>query len=151
MDFPLNSRIYMNGRYILTILFLSIICFSSDLYACKCQPKGSVDQEFGKHDVVFLGQVLEVKSAGFLRPGFNLVRFMPMKVYKGKGHLPNPEIITIFTPETENECGTVFNRSIDYIVYASGNPAFLRVDSCSLTDIQENSKAVLIQLEKISK
>jgi hypothetical protein len=135
----------------LSILSLSLIINLSDVYACKCKPKASLEKEFDNHDAVFLGQVTEFKSAGLIRPGFNIVRFEPTKIYKGKRHLPNLGIITIFTPDIEKDCGLTFTKGSDYVVFASGNPAFLRVDSCSLSNIQEKSKETLIKLETLSK
>jgi hypothetical protein len=141
----------MSRTIIYFLVFLSIVMPVSVSAACKCPQKGGVKAEFDKHDVVFLGQVLNSKAAGLIRPGFTLVTFMPIKIYKGNRLLPNPEVITIFTPDTPGECGLTFSKRIDYVVFASGKPAFLRSDSCTRTDIQENSKAMLIELEKLKK
>jgi hypothetical protein len=133
------------------LLFLSFFIFPVESFACRCSPKGNLNDEVNRYDLVFLGQVVEVKSAGLIRSGSTLVRLIPMKIYKGKELMPNLDIVTIFTPETTKDCGINFSKNIDYLIFAKGNPAFMLVDSCSLTDIQEKSKERLIELEKLIK
>lgn len=124
---------------------------TSQAIACSCPPKGVLKAEVDKNDVVFIGQVSEVVNVGALRPGYQMVRFLPMKKYKGKELLVNPEKISVFTPDSPTKCGVKFSRQIDYLVFASGSPAFLKVTSCSLTDIQENHKESQRQLEEMFK
>ncbi|HMO17627.1 MAG TPA: hypothetical protein PKA63_05385 [Oligoflexia bacterium] len=134
-----------------TLFVLLTGVLNTEVFACRCQPKGSLNDQVSRHDVVFLGQVTEVRSAGGLRPGFKLVRFMPIKRYKGVDLLPNHESITIFTPEDPANCGINFSKRIDYIVFAKGPPAFLQTSSCSMTNIQENMNLEQLELEKLIK
>jgi hypothetical protein len=139
------------SRIILILVSAVLFGYPPELFACSCPAKGTVEQEFNKSDVVFLAQVAEKKSAGIIRPGYTKVRFIPMKVYKGRDLLPNQEAFTVFTPDSEKNCELNFSNRIDYIVFAKGNPAFLKVTSCSLTDIQEKSKSTQIELERLIK
>jgi hypothetical protein len=138
-------------RFIFIFLLVILFGYSPELFACSCPAKGTIDKEFNKSDVVFLGQVVEKKSAGIIRPGYTKIRFIPMKVYKGMDLLPNQDSFTVFTPDSEKNCGLNFSNRIDYIVFAKGNPAFLKVISCSLTDIQDKSKTTQKELERLIK
>lgn len=145
---PRNLLVFI-GTYISCVIVCVAVVFSSEASACPCAKRGTLESDIAKHDVIFVGQVMDIKPAGLLRPGYNLVRFMPMKTYKGKNLMPNLESVTVFTPDTEKECGISFNKRIDYVVFASGNPAFLKVNNCTRTDVQENAKAMLVEMEKI--
>lgn len=141
-------RIPMRKHKILVLTIFSICMAASSVWACNCKKAGSIQQEFKEHDAIFLGMVLEVKPAGAIRPGYTLVRFRPIKRYKGSGLLPNPDVVTVFTPDNKNGCGMKFNKRIDYLVFAKGNPAFLVVDSCSSSGVQEDKKKELQFLEE---
>ena len=129
---------------------LTIMMLSSQVLAeCKCGKVKSTDEAFKSSDVVFLGQVATVNNSNILHPDYKVVKVAIVSPYKGVEILPATEYVTIFTKK--DDCGINFAALSDYLIFASGDPAFLTTSTCQLTDIQEKSKEKLIRVDALSR
>ena len=117
---------------------------------CKCPKVLTTTEAFNQNSLVFLGQVISVEKASAIRPNYNIVKMILTKSYKGEDLLPKTDYVVIYTPDKEKECGVQFARQSDYIVFANGNPAFMKTNSCSLTGIQETKKAEQAKLDELA-
>jgi hypothetical protein len=115
---------------------------------CVCPPKKTVEAEFASSSVVFLGQVAEVKPKFPLHRDHMFIKLRVMKKFKGTENLPRKENAVIFTPAATDPCSVKFVKDNDYIIFAKGNPAFLKTSACDLTGMQEERVKELIELEK---
>jgi hypothetical protein len=132
------------------LIFLSIAFLSSQVLAeCKCGKFKSTDEAFKSSDVVFLGQVVTVTNSNILHPDYKVAKVAIVSPYKGVEILPATEYVTVFTKK--DDCGVNFAALSDYLIFASGDPAFLTTSTCQLTDIQEKSKERLIRVDALSR
>ncbi len=118
---------------------------------CKCPKLPTVTDAFNQSQIVFLGQVVTVEQASAIRPNYNVVKLIMTKPYKGADLLPPTDYVVVFTPDKEKDCGVSFSKQSDYLVFASGNPAFLKTSLCNLTEIQESRKAEQMKLDELVK
>lgn len=146
---------FSNFTRILAILSVVLISISiGEVQAegkCNCPPKPNIAADLKKSSVVFLGQVVEVRPQFPLHVGHYYIRFLPMKRFKGLENYPNPENIVVYAPISSDPCSFRFIKGNDYLVFADGNPAFLKTNSCSNTGIQEDRSQEIFELNNITK
>ena len=100
--------------------------------ACPCGEKKSIADEFASASLVFVGRV-EYTSEHPLKPGETQVKLYVIQRIKGFEEVFS-ENVTVYTPKEEEKCSYPFAGGLDYLVYASGNPAHLKATSCSRTE-----------------
>lgn len=135
------------------LILVCIFTFHSEVFAndkCVCPPKSNLASEFKRNSVVFLGQVVEVRPQFPLHNNYYYVRFLPMKKFKGTENYPNSENVVVYAPVSEDPCTFRFIKGNDYLVFAEGNPAFLKADSCSFTGLQEDRGQEILELNKLT-
>ncbi len=54
--------------------------------------------------------------------------------------------VLVYTPLDYEYCGFKFSDGMDYLVFATGNPAHFKTTSCSKTDVLDN---VLTDVQKL--
>jgi hypothetical protein len=118
---------------------------------CKCPKLPTVNDAYNQSPIIFLGQVVSVEQASAIRPNYNVVKLIMTKSYKGTELLPQTDYVVVYTPDKEKDCGVSFSKQSDYLVFASGNPAFLKTTLCNLTEIQESRKAEQMKLDELIK
>ena len=140
-------RAYRFVFFLATIIFLwPFTSIAAD--KCNCPPKRSLDVELDLSNLAFVGQVVEIRQKFPLHPGFAYVRFLPMKKYKGFDVYPKEESVIVFMPAASEACTINFIKGNDYLVFAKGNPAFLKTNACDLTGLQEDRAPMIITLDK---
>lgn len=106
----------------LYVLFLIIIqCYLC--LACTCIGKKSVNEEFSKADVVFVGKILSrnnfLVEDSSLPIGYKMykVRYKVLNVTLFKGNVKQ-DTIQIITGLGGGDCGVEFKIGCDYIIYS---------------------------------
>ncbi len=117
---------------------------------CSCPKKPELEEAYADSAVVFLGQV-ENQEDSVLRPEFIEVRLAVQRKFKWMSELASSQSIVVYTPSEQGRCGYTFQNGFDYLVFAKGNPAYLRVDSCSRTNVIENSQLDREKLQRLIK
>jgi hypothetical protein len=120
------------------MLGLISAAWTTPAFACPCGDKPPISNARDSASLVFLGRITGVTPSSF-REGFNEVQVEVIKMIKA-GEEEWGREITIYTPNLSGKCGFSFIAQLDYIIYAEGNPAFLRVTSCSRTTMFDTSK-----------
>ena len=141
----------------LFIFFLSNLAFAADKdkevkseQKCFCPHAKSVTSDFERSSVVFKGQVVETKPKYPLHEGYAYVRFLVLKKYKGFENLPSQESVVMFTQFGSEPCGVKFIKGNDYIVFAKGNPGFLKTSTCDVSGLLEDRTKEVLELEKLT-
>jgi hypothetical protein len=116
---------------------------------CVCPQKRTVEAEYDSSQMVFIGQVAEVKPKFPLHKDHMYVKLRVMKKFKGFENTPKKEVLVMFTPVNSDPCSVKFVKDNDYLIFAKGNPAFLKTTLCDLSGMQEERAKELIELEKI--
>ena len=117
---------------------------------CSCPKKPELEESYADSSVVFLGQV-ENQEDSVVRPEYIEVRLAVQRKFKWLNELSGSQSIVVYTPPEQAKCGYPFQNGFDYLVFAKGNPAFLRVDSCSRTNVVENSQLDREKLQRLMK
>lgn len=106
---------------------------------CSCKEVPSVAAAFAASEIVIVGQADQV-GVSSLKKDFLEVRLRISRVYKGfDGRPVQPEQVAVYTPIGESKCGYSFLRGMDYLVYATGNPAFYQTTRCNRTTMLESA------------
>lgn len=116
---------------------------------CSCPQKRSIAEELSSANVVFVGQVIELRPRFPLHEGYTYVRFLPQKKYKGFDTYPNKDSIVVFNPEPTDPCFMKFIKGNDYLVFANGNPGYLKTSNCGHTGLQEDRTKEITELDKL--
>ena len=112
--------------------------------ACTCDPKPDIEQALEQSSVVFVGQV-KSKVENPLKKEQWEVKFSVSRKLKGFEEVPGNQVL-IYTPKDHEYCGYKFQDGLDYVVYATGNPAHLQTTSCMRTEILDK---VLTDVHKL--
>ena len=126
---------------------IALLCTPSLSCACSCAEPAGLDDAFSTATSVFSGRVTSIRKSA-LRKGQNEIQFSIMKAYKGAILDDNLDQIMIYTPDSEERCQYDFQREQDYLVFASGNPAYLKVEKCGRTGQIESVMADIDALDK---
>ena len=135
--------------YLTTLSLISLLLPSTVFADCKCGKAKTTDESYKSSDMVFLGQVVSVDKASAIHEGHKVIKLMITVPYKGTDLLPATEYVTVFSED--GPCGVEFVRQSDYLIFAKGQPAFLKTSVCDLTEIQETSREKQVRVEKLSK
>ncbi len=108
-------------------------------FSCDCPAQPSFDDALAKSSVVFLGRVEEIGTSGY-KKGFVQIKLFAIKKFKGFEELPTNDIVVMYTPAGQEQCGYKFQNGFEYIIYATGNPAFLQTGACSRTEVLEKAQ-----------
>ncbi len=136
------KKLTNNFSLVLVSLLLASFFFiaPSAALACSCGEKASVEESLKDSSLVFVGRVLDQRETAF-KPNHTEVRFTVFKKYKGFEEMPkSAEYVVVYSPREESTCGYKFNNGFEYLVFATGSPAFLKVDLCSRTDVLESAQ-----------
>jgi hypothetical protein len=135
-------------RLLIVVVFLSLgICSNVNAAgACSCKGQPQLEEALARSSVVFIGRVESQKDSS-LRPGYRQIRIAVLRKFKWLDDLTKLEYVVLFTPKESALCGFSFQNGFDYLVFAHGNPAFLKTDSCSRTEVLD--KALLDQQKLI--
>lgn len=115
---------------------------------CKCPGKPALKAAFDAASIVFVGRVEEQRLTP-LKPGFKEIRVTVLTLFKDDEELRRDTLV-FYTPETEEACGYNFQPGFEYVIYASGNPAFYKSSACDRTEVLENASVDLHYLQKLS-
>lgn len=143
---PLNSGKSRKQSGLLVTFFLSILLSYPNLAAaCSCLPPEEPVQELRKSDVVFVGNVERVGSDPF-KPGLKEISLKLSRSLKGLEDLGVGDNVVIYTSRDSASCGYDFAKNIDYLVYATGSRARLKVSLCSRTSYFDTSRKEVKEL-----
>ncbi len=138
---PLSRR--DSYRALTALILLSIVFLlsaPSAALACSCSEKPSLEDSLKNSSLIFVGRVLDQRETAF-KPNHTEVRFTVFKKFKGFEEIPkSAEYVVVYTPREESLCGYSFSNGFEYLVFATGSPAFLKVNLCSRTDVLENAQ-----------
>lgn len=133
--------------YSFSILFLFL--FFQNIFACSCEFKSSVYQEFDEHPVVFVGKIIasEDKYIGGFYYYEKLYRFQVIKNYKGAF---DKEIIASVG---ENSSSCYFELSVGetYLIYAYTSGSNYMVSPCATTATIDSAKDQIYFIEEYLK
>jgi len=105
--------------------------------ACSCEAKPDLDQALEEASVVFVGQV-KTKIQNPLKKEQWEVKFAVSRKLKGFEEVPG-SIVLVYTPEDYEYCGYKFQEGLDYLVFATGNPAHFQTTSCMRTELLDKA------------
>ncbi len=111
---------------------------------CTCPTKPSLEDALDKSSLVFVGQVKDL-SVSPLKPDHTQIKFSVNRKLKGFDEVAGNSVL-VYSPKTLESCGIAFTEGMDYLVFASGNPAFFQTTSCSLTDVLDR---VLVDVHRL--
>ena len=135
--------IHLQTRRLLLVLCTAALSTFFPLQAalaCSCAEKPTLEQTVKDSTLIFVGRVLEQRETAH-KPDYTEIRFTVLKKFKGFEEVPkSADYVVIYTPNQESLCGYAFSNGFEYLVFASGKPAFLKVDLCSRTDVLENAQ-----------
>jgi hypothetical protein len=115
---------------------------------CNCELLKSIEAAYSSSDLVISGRVTEVKSCP-VKKGYSKVLVQTFRKLKGGDELFG-DTVTIYTPEEDAKCGYGFAPSNEYLIYATGSPAFFKTTKCSRTTFLETSLKEVSTLSKLS-
>lgn len=115
---------------------------------CSCETKSNVEKAFQESSTVFVGRVEQIIESP-LRPEMYEVKFVLLTNYKGDD--TEGRFRVVYTPLTEALCGYAFTPGQEYVVYATGNPAYYKTNSCTRTAILDLTRDDLGKLSDLSK
>jgi hypothetical protein len=107
---------------------LIFLAFPATAFACRCFTGMTLDQQMQSHDVVFAGQVSEIRQS--LSGEDVQVTFLVTS--RIKGHLGN--IAKVSIPGDPAACGYVrpfFQKHNIYVVFTDTTPSGLETSRCS--------------------
>lgn len=113
-------------------------------WSCTCDPKPDLEQALAEASIVFVGQV-KSKIQNPLRKEQWEVKFTVSRKLKGFEEVPG-SIVLVYTPEDFEYCGYRFQEGLDYLVFATGNPAHFQTTSCMRTEVLDK---VLTDVHKL--
>jgi len=114
--------------------------------SCQCpEEKPSIEAAADLATVIVLGSVQDIKNDP-LKPGFNKVEIKPLRKVKGYEEF-SPSKIVIYTEK--GQCGFDFQVAGDYLIYANGSLAKLKVDRCGRTAYFVHSREELTKVDEL--
>ena len=144
---PHQFRLNPTAVWALAFAVSAILVAPQSSWACPCNNKPALKKAFDEAALVMVGRVLDQRSSP-LKPGFVEVKVTALQRFKDQEGFVQ-ETITFYTPESPSECGYSFQPGYEYLIFLSGNPAFLKSTNCSRTEVLENAQADVHRLAKI--
>lgn len=123
---------------VICVAFVLLMSAATEALACSCWQKSSVCNAFGNANAVFIGKVIEGKSAermsDMLKAGTRDLTFK-FKVSRGFVGAKVDQTIEVHTGFGFGDCGFPFEKGEEYIVYAyqSGDNKVLSTGICTRT------------------
>ena len=135
--------------YFFLALISMVIVDTCSAQTCSCTPTPDTKTVYNNSSVVFVGQVEKVEHSNY-RPGYNQITFRSLSVLKGEEEVLQDHLV-IYTKSSEQECGYPFYLGLDYVVYATGIPAFYQTDKCTRNILLDKALEELGHLKEIIK
>jgi hypothetical protein len=135
------------------LIFAAVVFFApagASAETCTCPKKPELEESQLQSSAVFVGRV-ETQEDSVLRPQFTQVRVVVLRKFKWLEEFATNQSVLVYTPKDEASCGFKFQNGFDYLIFAKGNPAFLRIDTCSRTQVMENAQLDLQRLMRTIK
>lgn len=114
---------------------------------CSCEERPALPKLLEQSSISFVGRVERLDNNP-RRPGFVEVTFTVLNRFKGFEEVKTQKVL-IYTPK-EGSCSYAFRIGLDYLVFASGTPANFKADTCSGTEILENSYTDIERLKRMT-
>ena len=114
--------------------------------SCSCPKKQELEEAYAQSSAVFIGRV-ELQEDTVLRPEYQQVRIVVLRKFKWPEELTSQSLV-LYTAKEEAKCGYKFQNGFDYLIFATGTPAFLRVDECSRTEVLEKAQGDQLKLQR---
>ena len=109
---------------------------------CTCPSPPSLESAYDSSSLVFVGKV-EDKHINPLKKGDYEVKFQVTRKLKGFEDLPTSNALVYTarenTPGKIGDCAFDFTVNGEYLVFASGTPAYLKTSACTRTAVLEKS------------
>lgn len=134
---------------LLALELLTIGFVPSEAFAeCKCPNKPNLKPAFDAASMVFVGRVEEQRQTP-LKPGFTEVKVTVLTRFKDDEELRR-DVLVFYTPDKAENCGYSFQPGFEYLIFASGNPAFYKSSACDRTEVIDNAQVDLHMLTKLT-
>ncbi|RRR75111.1 MAG: hypothetical protein EI684_05510 [Candidatus Viridilinea halotolerans] len=114
---------------IIMALLAALLVLPRAALACTCGPELSPLEAHAQATLVFVGRVSAMIGNPADEGASQLVTFEVQAFWKGE---EQPQV-TLLTPSASVNCGYVFERGSDYVVYANVVDNQLRTNSCMRT------------------
>lgn len=114
---------------------------------CVCDDKPALPKLLEKSTISFVGRV-EKTDNNPRRSGFTEVTFVVLNRFKGFDEVRTPKVL-VYTPKEES-CAYPFRVGLDYMVFASGTPAFFKTDSCSGSEVLESAYTDVERIKRMT-
>ena len=109
---------------------------------CTCPAPPSLEKAFDAATLVFVGRV-EDKRINPLKKGDYEIKFQVSRKLKGFEDLPTSNVLVYtakeIAPGKIGDCPFNFIVNGEYLVYATGAPAYLKTSSCARTALLDKS------------
>jgi hypothetical protein len=116
-------------RTVAFLIFLFLIPAAGE--ACNCVPTKSIKKEFRNSSSVFIGKVVSITPVNANIDSNNISQFrVVFELKKGFKNAWKKRMQVITT--TANDCGYVFEKDVEYLVYAVGG-LVLETNQCTRT------------------
>ncbi len=144
------KNMYTFKNRISIFLFLSIflamdVAAAQEPCQCPSKEKPSMAEAAEKATVIVMGNVQSVKDDP-LKPGFSKVEIKPIRKVKGYDEF-SPSKIVLYTEK--GGCGFDFQVAGDYLIYAEGSLAKLKVNKCGRTTYFDHARAELTKVDEL--
>ena len=133
---------------IILTLFFGLVDAAHAQKSCGCITP-EVKAAFHNSSLVLIGRVTKVVPSIY-KKGFDEISINPTAIFKGDEEIRQRSII-IYTKQKVEECGAELIPGFDYIIYASGLPAFFTTTSCSRNTLLDSGYEEIQKLKEIIK
>ena len=104
---------------------------------------------YGRADVIFVGDVINVRTKSLRLPQVRESSFLVRDRWKGS----IDDTVVVQTNIGESACGYTFRKNASYLVFAYWNPrkTILTTSLCELTRSEDSATDVITELDKLAK
>lgn len=140
----------LSMRRLAILLFGLLALPSVALAACSCDKADTLKEAVQNSNIAFTGRVSSVRASP-LRKGYIEVDFSVFSQYKNEfSDMPHEKVL-IYTSSEKDSCGFPFLLEQDYLVFATGTPAFYQVSKCSRTAVVDVATKDIQKLNSLIK
>jgi hypothetical protein len=148
----------MNAKFRKLLLYLVLVPIflvtTNIAQACSCAafPQNipqAVAIAYGRADVIFVGDVVNVRTKFLRLPQVRESSFLVRDRWKGSIN----DTVIVQTNVGESACGYTFRKNASYLVFAYWNPrkTILTTSLCELTRSEDSATDVITELDKLAK
>jgi hypothetical protein len=148
----------MNAKFRKLLLYLVLVPIflvtTNIAQACSCAafPQNipqAVAIAYGRADVIFVGDVVNVRTKFLRLPQVRESSFLVRDRWKGSIN----DTVIVQTNVGESACGYTFRKNASYLVFAYWNPrkTILTTSLCELTRSEDSATDVIAELDKLAK